>query len=158
MLHLELCSSFSPTDGLVTWLRLVVGLRATWWAGKDCWRWVWYLHHQRFLKTTFGKDLSIMLMHRSCLLKVCPGYLLNDSVAVIPWHFCNMNYMQWFHVKKNKCCHSVRVLGLETIKEKNSMWLVTKCKQILSDSRHHYLIMILKAVVLFLFPASWLLL
>lgn len=81
-----------------------------------------------------------MLMHRSCLRKVYSGYLLNGSIAIIPWHFSNMNYMQWSHLKKNKYCHIVGVLGLETIKARNSMWLITKCKQILSESRHHYLI------------------
>jgi len=84
ILHSEHCSSFSPTDGLVTWPKLAAGLRAAWWAGKDCWRRVCYLHHQRFFETTFGKDLSVMLMHRSCFLKVYSVYLLNDSIAIIP--------------------------------------------------------------------------
>lgn len=79
-------------------------------------------------------------MSRSWLPKVYSGYLLNDPMAIIPWHFRNTNYMQWFHLKKNKYCHNLRVLEQETIKERNSIWLITKCKQILSVSRHHYLI------------------
>lgn len=78
-------------------------------------------------------------MSRSWLPKVYSGYLLNDPMAIIPWHFRNTNYMQWFHLKKNKYCHNLGVLEQETIKERNSIWLITKCKQILSVSRRHYL-------------------
>lgn len=138
--HLELCSSFSPTDRLVTLLGLGVGLRAMWWAGRDWWKSVSYLLHQSFFfKIAFGRGLSIMIMHR--YLKVYSCYLLNYSMVIIPWIFCNMSYVQWFNLKKNKYRHIVGVLGLETIKGRSNMWLIRKCKHILSESRQHYLIL-----------------
>lgn len=56
---------------------------------------------EKGLGNAFGNDLSIMLVHMSCPLKVCSSYLLKDSMASTPGHF-NMTYRQKFQLNSHE--------------------------------------------------------